>query len=371
MHLSKLTLKNIRNITFLSESFSPTINIIIGDNAQGKTNLLEAVYYFATGKTYLATCKEREIINWNEKTASLEGDFIRPEGTLKIEIILEETQTAQLKKKIKKNNLTLSRIASLIGEVPMVFFSNEDLSLVKGSPSFRRRFLDIQLSQISPSYFSHLQRYQHILKQRNFQLKNHSRQNKDLFAIWDEQLAESGAKILVKRLELIASFNKKISHGQLSQEEQLSLQYISSFPIADDWKKTKEDFKNKLKILHTQELEQQATLCGPHRDDLEIKLNEKPAKLYSSQGQKRSIALALKFTELEIMQEKTGRTPILLLDDVFSELDEKRTNELIAFINNSGQTLISSAKMPDNNTLHQNSKIFYLQEGKVVKTCSP
>ena len=338
MYIDNLQLENYRNYVKEDINFYKGINIIYGNNAQGKTNILEAIYLFATGKSH-RTNKDKELIKFNEKYANIKMNFTRRNALNSAQMILSYDQ----KKRIKINEVPINRIGELMGFFNAVMFSPEDLNLIKEGPSQRRKFLDICISQMKPKYFYDLQQYLKILEQRNKLLKIIETKNslKDTLQIWDEKLTEYGAKIIlyrttfIKRLKNVAQLiHRDITRGK----EQLDIEYLPSVKLYDknisDVKEIKEIFKRTLENNKEKELYSGITLVGPHRDDLNFIINNLPVKNYGSQGQQRTVVLSVKMAELEFMKEELGEYPILLLDDIMSELDHERQDYIINSIKN-------------------------------------
>jgi len=313
--------------------------MLIGSNAQGKTNLIEAIYYLSIGKSYRSV-KDEQLIRWGEDTFQIKGKVANRQGQTVIEVNYKKN--ARHSKNIRIGGLPLSKNDELGGHLTSVLFSPDNMSIIKGSPQERRKFLDYDISQVSRVYAKNIQKYQRLLNQRNILLKRLSlkkaTENSIIseLEIWDRQLAETGAEIIEKRLQTIVKLNpltrlmqRKLSKGQ----ENLEIQYIFNRketiqPGTDIREKLlqarEENLKNDLKYGITQ--------WGPHRDDLAITLNGINLKQFGSQGQQRTAVLALKLAELEFFRGESGEYPILLLDDVMSELDKNRREQLLQVI---------------------------------------
>ncbi|MFW5962298.1 MAG: DNA replication/repair protein RecF [bacterium] len=372
MHLEKSYIINYRNLKEVVLDLHPNLNFFIGQNGQGKTNFLETIYILGTGTSH-RTNIDKELVNWDENKAIIQGKLHRQDQELKMEFQLKGT-----KKSAMINNYPIQKITEFIGNLNVVLFSPEDLSLVKGGPNKRRRFLDIEISQISSFYLHLLRTYNHILKQRNNLLKKikYNEGDEIMLDIWNTQLIDVGSKIIHKRVQTIEKMKKlarKVQEEITLEKEYLSLEYDNSFKIKKleeaSLEEIQEAFKNILKYNKSKEIERGYSLYGPHRDDLIFKFNEIDARKYGSQGQQRTIALALKLAEIKFMEQQTGETPILLLDDVFSELDESRRNALIKIISNRIQTFITSTELEDFNALRKNShKVFTVKEGTITNS---
>ncbi|MDP4180192.1 MAG: DNA replication/repair protein RecF, partial [Bacillota bacterium] len=333
MHIEGLFLKNFRNYEALQVNFIKGFNIIYGNNAQGKTNILEAIYLCSTGRSH-RTSKDAELIKNGKEKYIVNVKFTRNEITGKcIEINYDRIN----KKKIKINENPIKKIGDLMGQINSIMFSPEDLQIIKEGPSERRRFIDIALCQLKPSYFFNLQQYIRILNQRNTLLKEISlkRMNSSTLDVWNQSLIEIGSKIIKSRIEFINILSEKanINHKKITNnEEMLEIKYVPSIDLnnfnigVEEIKKT---FTNQLKVVLAKEIQKATTIIGPQRDDIEIRLNKESIKLYGSQGQQRTAVLSLKLSELEIVKDDTGEFPILLLDDVMSELDMNRREYLV------------------------------------------
>lgn len=346
MIIKKLTLKNFRNYEDLSICFDSKLNSLCGQNAQGKTNLIEAIYFACLGKSFRSS-KEKQLIKWGKdysKIALIATNEIREK---KIEVVLQTSQ----KKAVKMDGLPIRRIGDVLGEIPIVFFSPDELKLVKESPEERRRFINIDLSQTNKKYFYLLSRYEKVLDNRNKLLKTSKDLEtlKETIEIWDKSLASIGFKIIKDRenfIKKIEPFAQK-AHEYISGGEKLRLVYKK--PDVD----SEEEYLKKLSKLVEKDFKLGYTSFGPHRDDIDIFLNEEEVKSFGSQGQQRTVALSLKLAELEFIKEQKGEYPILILDDVFSELDKNRRTRLMKFTSRC-QTFVTTTDQS-------------LCEGKIIK----
>lgn len=329
MYIERILLKNFRNYSSAQIVPSKTTNILLGQNAQGKTNLVEAVYYLCVGKSP-RTPREKELIKHDQQQAYIRIDAVKNAGKVKIEAYLTRTD----KRRISINGIPVKKIAELMGTVKAVFFSPDELKIVKEAPADRRRFLDIDLSQLSRSYFYNLSRYNKILSQRNRLLKS-PKNLKDTVDIWDEQLVECGAQVAYKRKEFVARLAQYAREAQsylTDGKEELTVEYegLKGDSIDD----IKHNFLNQLKKDLDYDLERGYTNTGIHKDDIALLVNGIDIRSFGSQGQQRTAALALKLAELEIFSALAKETPILILDDVFSELDKLRRQRLLERIKN-------------------------------------
>ena len=369
MFIKQLQLKNYRNYKELDISFDDKVNVIIGENAQGKTNLLESIYLLAFTKSYRTT-NDRELILWNEEFAKITGIIEKKNNQkLPLELIIHKNG-----KKAKLNHLEQKKLSNYIGSLNVVMFAPEDLSLVKGSPQVRRKFIDMELGQIEPVYIYHLGQYQKILKQRNHLLKQLQLQhNPDttFLQVLTDSLVKHAAIIVKKRLNFLQMLRKWATpiHYQISRElENLTIEYIASVEVLedDDEEKLEDKYLAAFSEIEMNEIKRGSTLIGPHRDDLTFYINEKDVKLFGSQGQQRTTALSLKLAEIDLIHEKIGEYPILLLDDVLSELDDFRQSHLLSTIQGKVQTFVSTTSVDgiNHDTLKQAS-IYSVKNGQI------
>lgn len=337
MEIKKVHLQNYRNYENESATFKSGLNILEGKNAQGKTNLLEAIFLCVIGKSP-RTKKEKDLIKMEQNLAKVCVEFTKNSGNKKIELFLFSNQN----KSIKINGVPIRKIGELMGELNAIYFSPNDIKLVKESPDERRRFMDIDLCQFDKTYFYTLNKYNKILEQRNKLLKSGNLSNiKETIAIWNEQLSEQACYIIQRRLELIEQlkvFAMQQHYYLTDNVEKMELSYIG-FKSKD-----KTELKAQLLSSYEQNLEKDLNLgyttVGPHRDDFKIVVNGIDVRNFGSQGQQRTCALSLKLAELEIFKQNINEYPVLLLDDVLSELDINRRTKLLNVINNF-QTIIT------------------------------
>lgn len=370
MHIKQLQLKNYRNYDSLDISFSDHINVIIGENAQGKTNLLEAIYVLAFTKSY-RTPKEKELIQWDADYGKIEGRIMKRNQSFPLEIILSAKG-----KKAKLNHIEQKRLSDYIGAMNIVMFAPEDLMLVKGPPQGRRRFIDMELGQIQPRYIYHLGQYQKILKQRNHLLKQLGmKENPDLtmLRVLTEQLATHASALLVRRfmfLKLLREWASSIHSGISRELETLDIEYVATIDVSEEANKEKIEsiYSEKFKEIEAKEIERRTTLIGPHRDDLTFYINQKDVQIYGSQGQQRTTALSVKLAEIELIYNEVGEYPILLLDDVLSELDNHRQSHLLHTIQHKVQTFVSTTTVDgiQHETINQAS-LFHVDHGTIVQ----
>ncbi len=370
MNLTSITLENYRNYEKLALTFSHKLNIFLGENAQGKTNLLESIYVLAMARSH-RTANEKELIRWHEPYAKIKGEVSKKNGTQLLEMVISNKG-----KKTKLNDLEQSKLSHYIGAVNVILFSPEDLSLVKGAPQNRRKFLDMEIGQISPLYLHHLSSYQTVLKQRNHYLKKMPlKQKKDqtYLDILSEQLSEYGSHVLFHRLSFLRKLERWANeiHQRISyRKEILTISYKCSADIEQSasLEKIQESLLKSLKENEQRDLMRQTTSVGPHRDDLIFNVNDLNIQTYGSQGQQRTTALSIKLAEIELINEEIGEYPILLLDDVLSELDDERQVHLLEFIESKLQTFLTTT-----NIFHLKEKltiepeVFWINDGKVER----
>lgn len=368
MHLIEIALQNFRNYEKQNLSFSPSINVLIGENAQGKTNLVESIYFLAMARSH-RTARDRELIGWEKDFAKVEGLLQKKSQSVPLEIILSKSG-----KIAKFNHLEQKKLSNYIGQLNVILFAPEDLSLVKGSPSVRRRFIDMELGQMNKIYLHHLVQYQQILKQRNKFLKQaryHKKFDQIYLDVLTEQLAAEGAEVLFYRFEFIKKLNKwaKEVQANISDDQETLVIEYKTIPELNNKLSVEEIFeilKNHYKTTQNQEIDQGTTTVGPHRDDLLFHVNERNVQIYGSQGQQRTTALSLKLAEIELMHEVTGEYPILLLDDVLSELDDSRQTHLLESIQNKVQTFITTTSLDGiQMELLEDPLIFYVKDGAI------
>ncbi|MFD1040323.1 DNA replication/repair protein RecF [Virgibacillus byunsanensis] len=368
MHIEHLKLKNYRNYQQLDISFDDKINVIIGENAQGKTNLMEAIYVLAFTKSH-RTPREKELIRWDQEYAKIEGRITKRKQTFPLEIVVSTKG-----KKAKLNRIEQKRLSDYIGAMNVVMFAPEDLTLVKGPPQIRRRFIDMELGQIQPRYIYHLGQYQKVLKQRNHLLKQMQRnikQDRTMLKVLTEQLVEHAATLLERRfifLDLLRKWASPIHHGISRKLEQLEIMYDSTIEVSEEVNKEKIEsiYLHKFLEIEEKEIERGTTLIGPHRDDLKFYVNNKDVQTYGSQGQQRTTALSVKLAEIELIYNEVGEYPVLLLDDVLSELDDYRQSHLLNTIQGKVQTFVSTTSVDGiNHETLQQAELFYVNDGTV------
>lgn len=360
MYIKNLYLKNFRNYELLSLELNQGVNIFIGDNAQGKTNILEGIYYCSLGKSH-RTNKDKELINWNAKDAFISTFVCRDRLDKKIDIkIFKEG-----KKGIRINSIKLTNISDLIGIFNVVIFSPEDLKIVKESPSYRRKFMDIELCKLSKKYYYNLVQYNKVLNDRNTVLRKWNGKNIDIIEIYDRQISKFGSFIINERVKYISKLNQKskVIHKDItSNMEEIEFKY--STPLKD-FDNTEKELFSLLTQNRNKDIDNRITSIGPHRDDFSININNIDARKFGSQGQQRTSVLSIKFASLEIIKDVIGEYPVLLLDDVLSELDLSRQRYILNSIKKV-QTIITCTGIMDiKDYLDDHVKIFNVKDGAI------
>ena len=336
MQIKDIELKNFRNYKNLKLEFDKNLNIFLGNNAQGKTNLLESIFVLGMGKSF-RTNSDKEMIFFNEEFAKVKANVVEENNEDEIEIIFQNDG-----KIIKLDGIKLQRTIDLLETVYIVVFSPEDLKIVKEGPDNRRRFLDRELCQIKPIYYSDLGNYKKILKERNSLLRSEN-SDKNLYSVFNESLAEYGIRIVNERKDFIKrlqDISEKIENDITSGSEKLVLSYETKI-------NSKEEFLKLLEDNFEKDLSKGYTSFGPHKDDIKISVNDIDIRTFGSQGQQRTAALSMKLAEIELIKQETGRDAILLLDDVLSELDQNRQRYLIEAMKYT-QVFITSTEIDEN-----------------------
>lgn len=357
MYIETIELNNFRNYDSLSMEFDSETNILYGDNAQGKTNILESVYLCGTTKSHRGS-KDKEMIRFHKDEAHIRMRVRKNEISWRIDMHLKRNKA----KGIAINGIPIKKASELFGIVNMVFFSPEDLNIIKSGPSERRKFIDIELCQLNKVYLSDLTNYNHVLNQRNKLLKDISFYPglESTLDVWDEQLLNYGLKIIRERNKFLEELNSVIFdiHQNLTgNKEVLDILYEPNVSV--------DEFADSLRKSRDKDLKLKSTSAGPHRDDLCVKSNGIDIRKFGSQGQQRTAALSLKLSEIYLVKKVIKDTPILLLDDVLSELDRNRQNYLLSSIHDI-QTLITCTGLDDfvSNQFKIN-KVFKVTDGKV------
>lgn len=367
MRLNSLHLRNFRNYEDTDLRFNKDLVIFLGENAQGKTNILESIYLLAMTRSH-RTANEKEMIRWGADHALVVGRVQKKHGEIPLEISLTKKG-----RRTKVNHLEQKKLSSYIGQLNVILFAPEDLSLVKGTPQVRRKFLDMEIGQIDPIYLYDLVQYQSVLKQRNNYLKQlgEKKQTDTMYLeVLTEQLIEFGSKIIFARQKFVQRLEYWANHLQkkITQEkESLKIVYLSSVQIQDlTLDAIKSEFAAAIDKVKSKEQFRQISLVGPHRDDLQFYINEKDVQMYGSQGQQRTTALSLKLAEIYLVKEETGEYPVLLLDDVMSELDDSRQLQLLETIEGKVQTFLTTTTLEHVKAkMNVAPEIYYVHQGKI------
>ena len=363
MIIKSLELSDFRNYESLCIHFDRGVNILFGDNAQGKTNILEAIYVSATTKSHKSS-KDKDIINFEKEEAHIRTYLEKDEIETRVDMHLRKSKT----KGIAIDGVKIKKAAELLGLLNVVFFSPEDLSIIKNGPAERRRFIDMELCQLDNFYLYNLNNYNKIVNQRNKLLKDlyYNPTLKDTLTIWDSQLLSYGSKIIERRIQFIDQINGIIKeiHSNLSGgKETLRIEYEPNITI--------DAYEKELNYSQDKDIKLKQTTVGPHRDDISFMVKkageekEIDIRKYGSQGQQRTAALSLKLSEIELVRKVTKDTPVLLLDDVLSELDSNRQNYLLNSIGDI-QTIITCTGLDEFvNHRFEINKVFKVTNGVV------
>lgn len=364
MFINEIKIENFRNIDFIGMFPDKGINVIYGENGQGKTNILESIWLF-TGCKSFRTSKDTELINFNSDSAKISLEFETELRKNTASVFIEKKRQASL------NGVLLTSPRELIGKYYSVVFSPVHLSLIKDGPVNRRKFIDTAISQIDETYAKKLTFYNHLINQKNALLKNTAEDSSliSTFDVWDEKIAEAGALVIKSRINYIKMLEesaKNVYSGISGEKEELKITYASNIRYDNE---NIQDIKNKfyknLLKNRSNDLYLKNTSCGPHRDDIEIFIKNISARKFGSQGQQRSASLALKFAEAEIIKKVKGENPVILLDDVMSELDLTRQNYILNKIENT-QVFITCCEKETVSRLCA-GKVYKIENGRVAE----
>lgn len=368
MKIQRLKLKNYRNYDQLNLELNDGLTIITGENAQGKTNLLEAIFLLSMAKSH-RTNHDNELIQWGQTYAQIEGEIVTANYKYPLSLYLGPKG-----KSAKFNYIEQPKLSHFIGKLNVILFAPEDLQLIKGSPSVRRKFIDAELGQSHPIYLQELVEYNRVLKQRNRYLKSHgqSSQFDELyFEIITKQLITQAIEVITYRtqfIEAIASLSQPILQDLSTMKDKLTIEYNSSSSKLNykDIDTLEAQFHDVFQRALNREKEQGITVYGPHRDDITFYINDKDAQQFASQGQQRSIVLSLKLAEIDWLYRNVGEYPVLLLDDVLSELDDDRQFKLMSYIEDKVQTILTTASI-EGLQIHQlkNASLLYVNDGMI------
>lgn len=367
MYLKRIYLSKFRNYDELLLDLNHGINIIIGENGQGKTNLLESIYVLALTKSHRSFI-DNNLIKKNYNYCQIKG-IVQDEN-------IESTYEIELRNKnkiLKIDGDIIKTISNYISKVNIIIFYPDDLELIKGSPNIRRRFLNIEISQLNNKYINILSEYNKVLKLRNNYIKSiyeTKTVDKSYFDILNDYYIKAAVDIYVMRYQFIEILNKYSQDifYNISGLTHFFIKYKTSFKFENfDKEKMIQLMKDKIDNMYETEIRLKSTILGPHKDDIEFYIGDKNIKNFGSQGQQRMAVLALKLAEIHIFKEKTGKYPILLLDDVFSELDDEKKNNLLKYIKNDIQTIITTTELSNiDEQIKLNSKIIEIKEGKIT-----
>ncbi|MEW9501188.1 DNA replication/repair protein RecF [Jeotgalibacillus marinus] len=370
MYIEQLELVHYRNYDGLKVEFDNNVNVILGENAQGKTNVMESIYVLAMAKSH-RTSNDKDLIQWDSDYAKIKGRVMKHHGSLPLELMISKKG-----KKAKLNHLEQSKLSQYIGHMNVVMFAPEDLHLVKGSPQVRRRFIDMEIGQISAVYLHDSSLYQKILRQRNHylkQLQSRKQHDRTMLDVFTDQFVESAAKIIHRRfqfIKLLQQWAEPIHAGISRGLETLEVVYKPSISVTeeDDFQTIEQAFRGKFEDLRDREIDRGVTLIGPHRDDLQFLVNGHDVQTFGSQGQQRTTALSIKLAEIELIHAEIGEYPILLLDDVLSELDDYRQSHLLNTIQGKVQTFVTTTSVEgiDHQTLKE-ATTFVVEKGSMIR----
>ena len=361
MYIKEIELQNFRNYEKLHLEFDKNVNLILGNNAQGKTNLLESIYICSMGKSF-RTSRESDLIHFGSDFARVKADAVRDNYDTSVEIIYSRNAG----KSAKVDGVRIRKASELLENFYMVIFSPEDLKIVKDEPEKRRKFIDRELCQLRPKYYEALSSYRKVLLQRNAYLKE---ENIDLslMELWDLQLAKYGSQIIIMRSDFIKKLQDisfEIHRAITDGQEKLSLVYVPNIHLSKTEQEAEESFYETIHGSFENDMRQRTTTRGPHKDDMEFYINNINVRSFGSQGQQRTCALSAKLAELSLIKEETGEDAILLLDDVMSELDQQRQEYLIKSLSDI-QMFITTTEITDN--LQEKlpfGKTFLIRSGK-------
>lgn len=366
MYIEELKLTNYRNYESATVTFENNVNVILGENAQGKTNIMESIYVLGMAKSH-RTSNDKDLIRWDTEYAKIEGRVEKTRGSVPLELIISKKG-----KKAKFNHIEQQKLSQYVGNMNVVMFAPEDLHLVKGSPQVRRRFIDMEIGQVSPVYLHDIGQFQKILQQRNQYLKQlqiKKQSDVTFLQVLTEQYVEMAVKVIKRRYEFIQMLEKwaqPIHSGITRNLETLEIEYRPFIDVSEetDWSKMVEILSDKLEKQQSREIERGVTLLGPHRDEIVFFVNGRDVQTFGSQGQQRTTALSVKLAEIELIHSEIGEYPILLLDDVLSELDDYRQSHLLNTIKDKVQTFVTTTTVDgiDHQTL-KDAATFIVENG--------
>ena len=364
MKINNISVYNFRNYEELHIDFNDNINIFIGNNGAGKTNILESIYVLAITKSHRAYI-DKNLINNSKNIMKLIGKISTNKENKTLELLINNKG-----KSVSINKIVYKKISDYISNLMVILFSPDDLDLIKGNPSIRRKYINIEIGQLDNRYLYYLNEYNKLLKTRNEYLKSITIETVDLnyISVLNSQICDKAVIIYKYRFEFIDNLNRIISNifSNLS-DGKLHIKYINNLDIEEYNDCIKENLLKKLNDNLKREIFSGSTMYGPHRDDIEFYLNDNNVREYGSQGQQRLSVLCMKFAEVELFNEKRGEYPILLLDDIFSELDIFKRNSIVKYLNKGIQVFITSTDINDiDNEILSNSKIYNIENGNIV-----
>ena len=369
MYLKHFIAQNYRNLEQLDVDFDPNVNIFIGQNAQGKTNLLEAIYFLALTRSH-RTSSDKELIAFGQDFANISGHIYKSQVDVSLRVLLSKKG-----KKVWINRVEQAKLSKYVGQLNAILFSPEDLDLIKGAPSLRRRFMDQEFGQINAEYLYFAGKYKQVLQQKNNYLKQlaSGAAHDTLFLdVLSDQLAGVAAEVIVRRfkfLHFLDNYAQNAYTSISSSNEKLKISYrpsVKDITEDDDVETVYQKLLASFQKNKQMELLKKTTLSGPHRDDIEFKLDGKDAHLYGSQGQQRTIALSVKLAEIQLVHHLTSEYPLLLLDDVMSELDHSRQSALLNYIHGKTQTFITTTDLEGISwEIIKKPKVYRIKSGKI------
>ena len=365
LKINRLYLRNFRNYIDLDIEFNDKLNIIIGNNAQGKTNILEAIYFLSITKSFLSV-NDKTLIFRDKEFSIIKGDIVNSSFNKKLSILINDSG-----KKIEVNQKIIKRNIDYLGNLRVIIFSPDDIRLLKDSPGNRRRFLNIELSQLYDKYVKLLSEFNIILKQRNEYLKiiKNGNYNQEYFDILNNKYVDLAVLIYIYRNNFINMINKYIStkYYFISGDRDLVVKYVADIEISDR-EVMRNNLLNKLIDSKNREIMYGNSMIGPHKDNFCFYLNESNLSLYGSQGQLKMAILALKLAEIDVFKSISSETPVLLLDDIFSELDIEKRNKLIKFLNDDVQTIMTTTDLSEiDDSLVKIANIYKIENGHIIE----
>ena len=362
MYIKNIELYNFRNYENIKVDFNRNVNLLLGDNAQGKTNLLEGIYLTSIGKSF-RTGRDADLVKFGETSAKIKAEAVKEYFDTAVEIVIKK----DAKKSIKKDGVHIKKTSELLENILIVIFSPEDLKIVKDEPEKRRKFIDRELCQIQPLYYDSLTNYKKTLLQRNAYLKEDKIEN-SILDLWDTQLARYGARMIhirEKFIRKISGFSGKIHSSITNGKESLFLEYNPNIDYMEHLEELEGFFYDEIKKSFKNDFRQRTTTRGPHKDDIAFFVNGVNMRNFGSQGQQRTCALSLKLAELSLIKEETGEDAVLLLDDVMSELDAGRQEYLIKTLKEN-QLFITTTDIDEKKLASfPETKIIYIEKGKI------